>query len=323
MAEEYILKVTAGPSYDSEAQVPISPNTEEPFHITTPDLEADIKVRIQNYRGLPHSAPKTSPYFSHPTHKADLYSLEFSFTPKKDLNGHDLVLGNDFDHPIRDKLPPGFDHAFRIVKWFIDPGLEGDVYADEPGLFGPLLSSINTFRIGAKEGEAQTDDQEDADESTPEGVYIVKEGASAGAASARDESGIPADAAARKKHFLTPDHLKKFTFEKGRKYEFDFFNPYLDFNEFAVKLPGFSVIPGITIPVINYWDGQPLRSHTIRYVLKDRTNNHPLFVVIFTLIPKSEADGEQEKLVKEQKEKGGSEAQKQAAGEGGADDELD
>ena len=33
----------------------------------------------------------------------------------------------------------------------------------------------------------------------------------------------------------------------------------VDFNEFSLKLPGFSVIPGITIPVIRFWDGQPLR----------------------------------------------------------------
>lgn len=29
--------------------------------------------------------------------------------------------------------------------------------------------------------------------------------------------------------------------------------------DFALKLPGFSYIPGITIPIISYWDGQPLR----------------------------------------------------------------
>ncbi|PSK34239.1 UPF0590 protein [Elsinoe australis] len=320
MAEQYILKVTAGPTYDPKSQVPISPNTEVPFHISTSKLEADITVRVQNYRGLPHSAPKTSPYFSHPSHKSDLYSLQFSFTPKEDLNAHDLVLGNDFDHPIRDKLPPGFEQAFRIVKWFIDPGLEGDVYADEPGLFGPLLSSINTFRIGGKgeeETKADTSSTKD-DTDSDEPVYVVTEGATPSGTSVRSSSGIPSDVAARKKYFLTEAHLKSFTFEKGRNYEFDFFNPYLDFNEFAVKLPGFSVIPGITIPVISYWDGQPLRSHTIRYVLKDRTNNEPFFVVIFTLIPKDEAEGEQEKLVKEQKEKGVPEEMRK-----GEDDELD
>ncbi|KAF4553149.1 Hypothetical protein D9617_8g051630 [Elsinoe fawcettii] len=320
MADQYILKVTAGPTYDPSVQVPISPNTEVPHHVSTSRLDADITVRVQNYRGLPHSSPKTSPYFSHPNHKHDLYSLQFSFTPKEDLNAHDIVLGNDFDHPIRDKLPPGFDQAFKIVKWFIDPGLEGDVYADEPGLFGPLLSSINTFRICGKDGEAEPspeEDEEKDDEEDEDTPAIVKEGASPSGSNSREESGIPSDPAARKKYFLTASHLQNFTFEKGRKYEFDFFNPYLDFNEFAVKLPGFSLIPGITIPVISYWDGQPLR-----YVLKDRKTNEPLFVVIFTLIPKDEADKAQSQLEKEKEEKG-ADAKGAASGQAGGDDDLD
>jgi Protein of unknown function (DUF1769) len=36
---------------------------------------------------------------------------------KQGINGDDLVFGNDFDHPIRDRLPPGFGTAFKIVKW--------------------------------------------------------------------------------------------------------------------------------------------------------------------------------------------------------------
>jgi hypothetical protein len=64
-------------------------------------------------------------------------------------------------------------------------------------------------------------------------------------------------------------------------YSNDFYNPYLDFNgrlelrlqiaggqrpwltlditDFALRLPGYGLIPGITIPIISFWDGQPLR----------------------------------------------------------------
>jgi len=41
----------------------------------------------------------------------------------------------------------------RIVKWAIDPGLEGDVYADEPYLYGVAGSSFNVLRVGGKVGE--------------------------------------------------------------------------------------------------------------------------------------------------------------------------
>jgi hypothetical protein len=226
MANRYILSVTAGPNY--EDQKPISINTSQQNRITSDQLTANLQVRVQNYRGLPEGSPKTSPYFSHPPHLHDLYSLEFTFTLKEEINGHDLVLGNDFDHPIRDKLPPGFQQAFNIAKWFIDPGLYADVYGDEPYLYGPLLSSINTFRIGPKD-DAEQEKVEEIRANAEEGTSLV-EGADGDGQHAREELGIPAEAAARKKHFLTEQHLKAFTFEKDREYMCDFFNPYLDFN---------------------------------------------------------------------------------------------
>ncbi|KAF2771117.1 DUF1769-domain-containing protein, partial [Teratosphaeria nubilosa] len=285
MADKYVLKVTAGPTYEDQSPIPI--NTEEPTRITSPKLTATLTVRIQNYRGLDKtgktlSTAKTSPYFSQKPHEKDLYSLRFSFTPKEDINGHDLVFGNDFDHPIRDKLPPGFQQAFNIVKWFIDPGLYGDVHADEPYLYGPLLSSINVLRVGPKDDREQERVEEVRANAE---TYVLEEGGDGDGVAARQEARVPGDAAARKKWFLTEAHQKAFTFEKGREYSNDFFNPYLDFNDFALRLPGFAVIPGITIPIISYWDGQPLR-----YVLKNRATDEALMVLVFTLVPKEELE---------------------------------
>ncbi|KXL46022.1 hypothetical protein M433DRAFT_66313 [Acidomyces richmondensis BFW] len=270
MADKYVLSVTAGPNYTQQKRIPI--NTEEPTRISSDKLTANTTVRIQNYRGLDaHGKPspnKTSPYFSHPLHENDLYSLQFTFTLKEDVNGYDLVFGNDFDHPIRDKLPPGFQQAFNIVKWFIDPGLYGDVRADEPYLYGPLLSSMNVFRVGPKDDrEQETVEEVRANEEIP----ILQEGGDGDGAEHREKQGVPPDAAARKKHFLIEQNLRNFTFEKDREYHNDFFNPYLDFNDFALKLPG---------------------SHSLRYVLKNRATDEPLLVVIFTLVPKTEVDDE-------------------------------
>jgi hypothetical protein len=225
MSDKYMLSVTAGPNYKDQKPVPV--NTEDSLHLESPHMTADLRVRIQNYRGLPEGSPKTSPYFSQAPHKSDLYSLGFTITPKEDINGHDVVLGNDFDHPIRDKLPPGFNQAFKIATWFIDPGLYGDVHADEPYLYGPLLSSINVLRLGPKDDK----EQEKIEEARANAeVVVFEEGADGDGEEARKAQGVPADVAGRRKYFLTADHLKKFTFEKGREYSMDFFNPYLDFN---------------------------------------------------------------------------------------------
>ena len=226
MADKYILSVTAGPNYSDQKPIPI--NTPEVTRISSGHLTANLQVRIQNYRGLPSNSPSTSPYFSRAPHEHDLYSLSFTFTLKDSINGHDLVFGNDFDHPIRDKLPPGFQQAFNLVKWFIDPGLYGDVYAEEPYLYGPLLSSINVFRVGPKDDREQ-ENLEEIRAHAEEG-QALEEGGDGDGVQFRETQGLPADAAGRKKWALTESHLKGFTFESGREYSNDFFNPYLDFN---------------------------------------------------------------------------------------------
>lgn len=211
--------------------------------------------------GLPKGSPSTSPYFSSPQHPYDRYSISFSFVPKQDIRGDHLVFGNDFEHPIRDRLPPLFDKAFGIVKWWIDPGLEGDVYGDEPYLYGALLSSINVLRIGDKKESADAANGE-ADAgyenvgSGEEGEAVVyTEGADGTGEEVRKAHNIPAGSSQRQKFFLTEQNRKDFTFEAGREYQCDFFNPYLDFNEFALKI-GYG-LPNISI--IGHWDGQPLR----------------------------------------------------------------
>ncbi|KAK5725161.1 hypothetical protein LTR17_013197 [Elasticomyces elasticus] len=285
MADRYYLKVTAGPNY--EEQHPISVNSEENTRITSDKLTANLTVRIQNFRGLDAngkpSEDKTSPYFSKTPHEKDLYSIQFTFTLKEDVNGHDLVFGNDFDHPIRDKLPPGFQQAFNIAKYWIDPGLYGDPQADLPYLYSPLLSSMNVLRVGLKDDREQEKIEEVRANAAE--VQILSEGGDADGEEYRTANKIPHDMAARKKYFLTEQHLKDVTIEAGREYSNDFFNPYLDFNDFALRLPGFSVIPGITIPIISYWDGQPLR-----YVMKNRKIDEPLMVLVFSLVPKEQIE---------------------------------
>jgi len=178
------------------------------------------------------------------------------------VSGNDLVFGNDFDHPIRDRLPPGFGTAFNYVKSWIDPGLYGDPMADEPFLYGPLLSSVNVLKVGRREAR-----DEDGKPSVQEEIgievegegdmeaEIVEEGADdEHGARIREELGVPDASAQRMKFFLSEDNRKEFQFEEGRTYKCDFFNGYLDFNEFALRLPF-----GLSLNVVRHWDGQPLR----------------------------------------------------------------
>ncbi|KAI0994973.1 hypothetical protein K3495_g13208 [Podosphaera aphanis] len=226
MAEKYLLQVTAGSSYDPADHQIVPVNVAEPITIDTEHITADLNVRIKSYRGLPLSSPSSSAYFSLPDHAKsdDKYSISFAFTLKSTINGNDLVFGNDFDYPIRDRLPLGFGTAFRIVKWMIDPGLDGDVYADQPHLYGPVASSFNVLYVGDK------GDQNRRKKIDEEAGLLFSEGGSENGIALRKEKGVPDSEGSRKKYFLNELNRKEWDWEAGREYGLDFFNPYLDFN---------------------------------------------------------------------------------------------
>lgn len=268
LAEKYKLRVTAGPYYDQDSHKPVYVNTNQSCFIENEFVRAQIKVRIRNYHGLPKGSEPMSPYFNDPMHVKDQYSVAFSFVPKQDLPSRDTVWGNDFDHPVRDRLPPGFNTAFKIVKEFIDPGLTCDAYADKPWLYGPSLSCWFAFVVGDKIGEGE--DVPALDEKD-----VMKDGADGSGDEVRQRLGIPDTADKRRKFFLDAKHREDFTFEKGRCYQGDFFNPYLDFGNLALKLPGFS------IGVVKYIDN---KSHVLRYVFKNRETGDLYFNINFTLL---------------------------------------
>lgn len=270
MADKYVLRVTAGPSYDLSTHQLVNVNSSTPTTISSDLISASLNVRIQNHhRSVPPTAPRTSPYFEQEPHKSnnDQYSIAFKFklhAPERDeshrneigeaeddegeeieedddigVKGGDLQFGNDFDHPIRDRLPPGFGAAMRIVKWWVDPGLEGDPYADTPYLYGVGLSSFNAVHVGPG-----------VEDDPKKGGIWVEEG---GDEKWRIERGVPREGRERMKWGLKGENLERWVWEYGREYAVDFYNPYIDFGEFALRLPGFG------LGIMRYWDGQGLR----------------------------------------------------------------
>lgn len=305
MADKYLLHVTAGSDYDTSKHQTVLVNSPQATHISSEQCTIELSVRIQNYRGLPEDSPPTSPYFSTPTHKKDQYSIEFRLTPHKDISADNLLFGNDFDRPVRDRLPPGFGTAFSIVKRFIDPGLEGDFYSDRPHLYGCALSSFNVVWVGSRtEGEDVKDEEDLKDEDTTgatnategevAGVKALEEGGDAAGLAWRKEHEVPTDMAARKKWALTPAHQQRWMWEKGREYRVDFFNPYLDFNDFSLKLPGFS------ISVLGFMGGDDY----LRYVLRNKETGDVLFVVMFALVKREDYEKELAEKEKDKKKTG-------------------
>ncbi len=232
-ADQIYVRVKTGNDYNADKEVLV--NKDEPTSITSEEIDALVRVNLQNYRG-PKDSTSTSPYFNADGHSSDLFSIGVLVKFKQDIKGDALLWGNDFDEPIKDHLPYGFSVAYRIMKTVIDPGIDGDVYADKPYLFGPLLSSMTTIR---KENELSWAHDPISEDLLP------------------DTTG-----ALRQKHFLDQKQRECFVFKKDEVYAFDFFSGYLDFNSFRLQLPGFALDMLPHMGDIRY----------LRFVMKTTTN---------------------------------------------------
>ena len=55
--EMYSLRVTAGSTYDRTQHTTVPVNTEKPLHIESDLIDAQVRVRIKDYRGTPPNPP--------------------------------------------------------------------------------------------------------------------------------------------------------------------------------------------------------------------------------------------------------------------------
>jgi len=215
MADDQVthIDVWAKTTYAEKGQ-PVPVNSAKPIKLSTDDFDIYLMVRIKDYKYS--KSEETADHeeeidYFQGEHANDSISIQFSVTFKKDVPGADLKWGNDWDNPIRDILPWGFSAAFASFKYLIDPGVDGDVYADNPWIYGAALSSINKMEV------------------------LDKDPASF-AGPVKEEN--PSD---RHKKYLDAEELSAFTFEKGKTYSFDFVNPYLIMSSTPqIRMPGFT-----------------------------------------------------------------------------------
>ncbi|KAI7377581.1 hypothetical protein KC328_g14346 [Hortaea werneckii] len=103
----------------------------------------------------------------------------------------------------------------------------------------------------------------------------MREGGEGTGLDIRSKLNLPENNEKRRKHFLSVSNREAFTFEKDRLYQADFYNPYIDFSNFSLKLPGFS------LKVIKYVDQ---KSHCLRYVFKNVKTGDVFLNVNFHLL---------------------------------------
>ncbi|KAJ5093168.1 Protein of unknown function DUF1769 [Penicillium angulare] len=286
LGNRYRLQVRAGTEYDPSTHQEVEVNGR--INTLVGDWSTvNVAVRVQNYhanvfmlQGSPSSSPRTNPYFDHPLHQDDLISISFSIVFHHDINGSDLVFGNDFDHPIRHKLPNAFKVMEMMVKNHIDPSIEIDAYSDTPSIFSPVLASASQFRISFEDPpESQRLNRRD----------IILEGSDTrGGQEIFNGQGIPGTAKERRAHFQSQENREKFWFFEGVQYCADFSNAYLNVTDLCLNLPGYQW------PVHHLVDSE---THELRYTLKSQVTGRIFLVVVFSLdLDEAEADNLESEL---------------------------
>ncbi|CAB4407431.1 unnamed protein product [Rhizophagus irregularis] len=95
-----------------------------PYFINTSHFTGRICIRIKDFKGI---APSVQGRFK-----------------ENNLTADDIVFGNDFDKKIN--LPFGSSLGLKILQ-YIDPGLQADIYSDEPWAYSPLVYTMNKINL--------------------------------------------------------------------------------------------------------------------------------------------------------------------------------
>ncbi|KAG0369548.1 hypothetical protein BC939DRAFT_508174 [Gamsiella multidivaricata] len=133
-----------------------------------------------------------------------------------------------------------------------------------------LLFSEGVQKMEAEEEERRRAQEQEEEEQGNDKEELVE----TKSGSALTATPMNLDSSARRSFFAREVNLLKHKYRPDQVYGFDFFNPYLDFSNFTLKVPGFSV------DITKYWDGQPLT-----YIIKSQDSSVVFMAFQFEMIP--------------------------------------
>ena len=239
------LTVRVGSTLDT--LVPIQVNDDaNPGRIQNDKFDGYITARIRDH------PPTPSKYFEK-NNNNDLFCIQISgrfLIPNCTIN--DIQFGNQFERPLN--LPWGSSLLLKFASWY-DPGLESNLNAPKPYAFSPIIITMNQIKV------------EQGDKSywpSPQGESVQED-----ITTLSMDLKTPED---RRTFFKYPQNRKAVDLSPNQIWHMQFSNPYIDFNNCTIRVPGFEM------DVLKYWDGQPLR-----FYCKTVTTNEVLFIIEFDL----------------------------------------
>lgn len=149
------LHISAG--RDTDSLQPLAVNHDDvPLEIESSGFRGRVTVRIRSFtgydpEGVQHQSD--SPYFNDAYRKGITWSIQMQGRFLQEISTDDIVFGNEFDKPIRDRLPYGTSLALQFAK-AIDPNLQHDLYADRPWAYSPFVTTMTHINIQRLQGSA-------------------------------------------------------------------------------------------------------------------------------------------------------------------------
>ncbi|KAL6299243.1 hypothetical protein BKA93DRAFT_888297 [Sparassis latifolia] len=241
------LRVLAGPSL--EELYPVCANSHTPVHISSELFEGQVAVFIKGFADHCGKVNESS-YFEAEERKGITWSIQMQGRFLQSYSADDILFGNTFDRPL--KLPWGFSAAVKFMQ-FRDPTLDQDLASKtKPWAFSPLIATMPYLRHQRVEREGQSPPfppEHPTGEDTS--ALCTADGRSSAARPKESKNNEK-----RRTHFRNRVHRQGVIFGPDDLITVDFCHRHLYFSPKGIdlRIPG-----GISIDIMKYWDGQPVR----------------------------------------------------------------
>jgi hypothetical protein len=270
--EDLKLVISVGPNYQDLVKVEYN---KEAILVNSEHFCGYIFVRIHD--NDPNNAQNET-YFKGKKRK---YAMSIQGRFKQSYGGDELLFGGDFDSPM--KPPPGTSIAIRIAK-FLDPAIVANGSDNQPYMFSPLLTAMNSLQIMPVNSpffESPTNDPiKTVSVSSSKPLELPAWSFQQKLVGENTDLIVPTKHFTtytdRKTHFLNVDHRQQVLINPDHVYCMDFYDAYFDIKNASVKLPGFS------LSVLNYWNGK----QKLRYSLVNRDRTVVFFCIQFEYVSK-------------------------------------
>ncbi|EGW34297.1 uncharacterized protein SPAPADRAFT_59722 [Spathaspora passalidarum NRRL Y-27907] len=246
MAIVHRLYITASNNYSENFQI-VAVNTTIPLEIDSEIGVFKVVVNIKDFDG-------SKPHLSNSCYNIDddtfldgeplnfkrnehdniipNVRMQIEFTPKKDINGAQLIFGNDFTYPVKKYIPTMLlTTGLKLYNLFVSNSVQGNLYSNKPYLYGLALNNftymgIDNFMQIPKIINSKTVPM-DCEENVSSQLHTLTHSTSQG----------------RIKYFNQREDCEEFVFKQGVAYNLQFDTNYVKMSNsnYAICIPKFDV----------------------------------------------------------------------------------